>query len=267
MVYCRRWRGAPGWSPSGRPEPKRWPPSGWRRSGGRNPRTANRAADCPRRGATLSPRAFILTLTEMTAGFTFSTMSAKPTGRCAVCACGVGRRKQRLPVDLDANAEVAEASRRSRGRPTVASRTTRRFGQQAMPRRTGCIRSHRMMAPFRCGKASRKPRAVAAIKNGERSPYRILTARLNFGNLPEPSKTLKNFVRSSWIKARRRAGRMSLPAKSGQLAAQTVIPQALYWLAGRVPVRSVKAPRPHQSDMHCYRGARSFRRAGVLHRE
>ena len=27
-----------------------------------------------------------LTRTEITAGFTFSTMSAKPTGRCAFCA-------------------------------------------------------------------------------------------------------------------------------------------------------------------------------------
>ena len=27
-----------------------------------------------------------LTRTEITEGFTFSTMSAKPTGRCAVCA-------------------------------------------------------------------------------------------------------------------------------------------------------------------------------------
>ena len=31
----------------------------------------------------------ILTRTEITAGFTFSTMSAKPTGACSLCACSL----------------------------------------------------------------------------------------------------------------------------------------------------------------------------------
>ena len=128
----------------------------------------------------------ILTRTEITAGFTFSTMSAKPTGAArasapaAVRFCAMRRPGSRRQH----RGRARRRARRRRDRRwwwragCDAARRTARFASWM----SGSRSSHRAISI--CDSAEgRRRRPVRAIERWECAPYGVLSGGLNFGKV------------------------------------------------------------------------------------
>src|SRR3979411_53080 len=72
-----------------------------------------------------------LTRTETTAGFTLSTISANPTGRCRPWACATG------PPRLEFKLKAETASRTPMPRPATPASSARRWADGARDFRSG----------------------------------------------------------------------------------------------------------------------------------
>ena len=146
----------------------------------------------------------------MTAGFTFSTMSAKPTGRCdALRLLRHILRDRRMARRIGSNEQSRRTERQDRGTeqttPGVRSRSRPGWGTWLMS--SGSL--HLLICSSRClgGDVSEtRPVSPHCEQDGEVAPYSHLSAGLNFGN----GKTRRNNTNisdrlQSWSAGRHRA--------------------------------------------------------------
>ena len=122
------------------------------------------------------------TRTEITAGFTFSTMSAKPIGRGSLRACcgQVLRMRDAGKAGLRQKARRGEQDRQRRGRRRWRAAQD---GDAARSGDFGAGMSLGFMISLRLSSGCAAPQRCVATEDGDAPPYRVLAARLNFGKV------------------------------------------------------------------------------------
>ena len=129
----------------------------------------------------------ILTRTEITAGLTFSTMSAKPTGALQLVRllCEILRRAR---SDSSRFSPGASNQRSDAEAATVVARRTKRRAESTRGFCGGCWeRGQRRSSGNSISFEDARVRAVSNDQDGGDEPYSVLSAGLNFGKVEKIS--------------------------------------------------------------------------------